>query len=139
MEVLYRYFSGVAISLMALFAPIAPLVWCVVAFILIDFISGVAASRAEALRSGEVWFFQSQYAWKTLYKLGFTIVAVAMAWLIDECILSFLNVQIARLFTGFVCGVELWSFLENASMISDAPLFEWMRKYVKRRINKEID
>ncbi len=100
---------------------------------------GGGSIRAEALRSGEVWFFQSQYAWKTLYKLGFTIVAVAMAWLIDECILSFLNVQIARLFTGFVCGVELWSFLENASMISDAPLFEWMRKYVKRRINKEID
>ena len=37
----------------------------------------------------------------------------------------------------FVSGVELWSFLENAAQLSDAPLFRWLRRYVHRRIRKE--
>ena len=65
------------------------------------------------------------------------LVACAMAWLIDSCILDFMELNVARLFTGFTCGVELWSFLENASQLSDAPLFRWLRRYVRRRIRRE--
>ena len=60
-----------------------------------------------------------------------------MAWLIDSCVLDFMQLNVARLFTGFTCGVELWSFLENAAQLSDAPLFHWLRRYVRRRIRKE--
>ena len=49
------------------------------------------------------------------------------------------NLNLANLFTGFVCGVELWSFIENASTISRAPLFEWLSKWVKRRIDRHVD
>ena len=48
-----------------------------------------------------------------------------------------MGLNVARLFTGFTCGVELWSFLENASQLSDAPLFRWLRRYVRRRIRRE--
>ena len=65
------------------------------------------------------------------------VTAIAMAWLIDSCILDFMQLNVARLFTGFTCGVELWSFLENAAQLSDAPLFRWLRRYVHRRIRKE--
>ena len=41
------------------------------------------------------------------------------------------------LFTGFACGVEFWSFLENAAQLSDAPLFRWLKRYVRRRMRKE--
>lgn len=136
---MYRYISAAAASLLSLFAPIAPLVVCVVLFIGIDFVSGVWASSRRAREAGESWFFESEQAWRTLYKLGFTLIAIAMAWLIDSCVFNFVELRLARLFTGFVCGVELWSFLENASQLSDAPYFEWMRQYVRRRIDKEID
>ena len=109
METLYRLVSGLTAGFIALFAPIGPLVACAMAFIGIDFLSGVAASRA----------------------------AIAMAWLIDSCVLDFMQLNVARLFTGFTCGVELWSFLENAAQLSDAPLFHWLRRYVRRRIRKE--
>ena len=39
---------------------------------------------------------------------------------------------------GFTCGVEFWSFLENAAQLSDAPLFRWLRRYAKRRMEKEL-
>ncbi len=139
MEALYRYISAMVLSLFALFAPINSLVWCVVIFISIDFVSGVCASRAKARGESRRWYFESEAAWRTLYKLGFTIIAIAMAWLIDSCIIDFVDLRLAKLFTGFVCGVELWSFLENAAYFSDAPYFEWMRQYVKRRVEKEAE
>lgn len=137
METLYRYFSGTAAAVAGLFAPAAPLVACAVVFIGIDFLTGVAASRAAARRAGRPWWFESRKAWRTITKLGLAVVAIGMAWLIDDCILGFLELHLARLFTGFLCGVELWSFLENAAQISDAPLFRWLQRYVRRQIGKE--
>lgn len=139
METLYRLVSGAAAGVVALFAPVGPLVACAVAFIGVDFLSGVAASRVAARREGRAWYFESHEAWRTVVKLGLVVVAIAMAWLIDSCVLGFMNLNLARLFTGFVCGVELWSFLENASVLSDAPLFRWLRRYVRRRIRREIE
>ncbi|MFI3259651.1 MAG: phage holin family protein [Rikenellaceae bacterium] len=139
MDLIYRYFSAVAMSILAIFTPITPLILCVTLFIGIDFVSGVWASRQTAHSAGKAWFFESEQAWRTLYKLGFTLIAIAMAWLIDSCIITFVEIRLARLFTGFVCGVELWSFLENAAQFSDAPYFDWMRKYLRRRVKQEID
>ncbi|MEG2613196.1 MAG: phage holin family protein, partial [Alistipes sp.] len=95
-------------------------------------------SRAVARRAGRLWWFESREAWRTITKLGLVITAIAMSWLIDSCVLGFMELNLARLFTGFTCGVELWSFLENASQLSDAPLFGWMRRYVHRRIKREV-
>lgn len=139
METLYRLVSGAAAGFVALFAPIGPLVACAMVFIGIDFLSGVAAGRTVARREGRAWYFESCQAWRTVLKLGLTVTTIAMAWLIDSCVLDFMQLNIARLFTGFTCGVELWSFLENAAQLSDAPLFRWLRRYVRRRIRKEVD
>lgn len=138
METLYKLISGAAAGIVALFAPIAPLITCAVLFIGVDFISGVAADRAATLREGRTWYFESRRAWHTVLKLALAITAIILAWLIDSCILGFLQLNLARLFTGFMCGVELWSFLENASQLSDAPLFRWLRRYVHRRIRREV-
>ncbi|WP_418982346.1 phage holin family protein [Alistipes sp.] len=137
METWYKLVSGAAAALTALFAPIAPLVACTMLFIGIDFLSGVAADRTAARHAGRPWCFESRKAWRTVVKLALTLTAIAMAWLIDSCVLGFLQLNLARLFTGFTCGVELWSFLENAAQLSDAPLFRWLRRYVGRRIRKE--
>lgn len=137
MEALSRFVSGAAAGIAALFAPIGPLVATTLLFIGIDFVSGVAADRAAARREGRAWYFESCKAWRTVVKAGLTVTAIAMAWLIDSCVLDFMQLNAARLFAGFTCGVELWSFLENAAQLSDAPLFRWLRRYVRRRIRKE--
>ena len=106
-------------------------------FIGVDFLSGVAADRAAARREGRAWYFESCKAWHTVVKLTLAVTAISMAWLIDSCVLDFMQLNVAKLLTGFTCGVELWSFLENAAQLSDAPLFRWLRRYVHRRIRKE--
>lgn len=137
METLYRLFSGAAASLAALFAPVASLVGCAVCFIAVDFLTGVAADRAATRRAGHKWYFESRRAWRTVLKLGFVVVAIGMAWLIDRCVLGFMHAELARLFTGFTCGVELWSFLENAAELSGAPLFRRLQRIVRSRLERE--
>ena len=139
METISKYVSGAFAAAAGLFAPIGPLVACAVVFIGIDFLTGEAASRAEARRAGRAWWFESREAWRTVVKLALVVTAIAMSWLIDSCILGFLHLNIARLFTGFTCGVELWSFLENATQLSDAPIFRWLKRYVRRRIDREAE
>ena len=139
MEALFRYFSGCLVALAALFAPVVPLVWCVVGFIAFDFLTGVLASRADARREGEEWYFTSSNAWHTAEKLGFAIIALCMAYLIDTQMLDFMHLNLTKLFAGFVCGVEMWSFLENACRISDAPMLDYLRRWVRGRVRKEVD
>ncbi len=138
MEAMYRCANGAIIGLAALFAPIKPLVLCAISFILIDFVTGVLASRCEAKQKGVKWYFSSREAWRTIRKAGFVLLTIAMSWLIEWCILDFMTLNLTRILTGVICGVEMWSFLENASVLSDAKLFEWLRNYVKRKVEKEI-
>ena len=139
MEDLFRFFKTMALALLSLFAPVQPVICCALCFIAADFVSGVAASRAVAKREQRSWFFESREAWRTLYKGGFVVIAIGMMWLLESCVLDFVNLNLTKLFAGFICSVEMWSFLENAAQLSDAPLFEWMRKYLHRRIEKQIE
>ena len=100
------------IGTLSLFAPIAPLVGCAVTFVAVDFVTGVAASRARAHAQGEEWFFESHEAWHTVLKLGFVVVAIAMSWLVERFVLDFVTLNLAKMFMGFTCAVEFWSFLE---------------------------
>lgn len=118
--------------------PVAPLVTAALLFIAIDFVTGIAASRAVARREGCEWRIESRKAWRTVFKAGFVALAIVMMWVIDSAILDFMHLNLAKLFTGFVCGVELWSFLENAAAISGSPLFEWMGRWVKRRMGEGV-
>ena len=127
------------IGTLSLFAPIAPLVGCAVTFVAVDFVTGGAASRARAHAQGEEWFFESHEAWHTVLKLGFVVVAIAMSWLVERFVLDFVTLNLAKMFTGFTCAVEFWSFLENASQLSDSPIFVWLKRYARRRIRKEVD
>lgn len=138
MEILFKYVSGAVVALLGMLCPITPLITSAMLFISIDFITGILASRTEARRKGEAWRLQSRKAWRTVIKAGFVAVAIVMMWIIDSVLLGFMHLNLANVFTGFVCGVELWSFVENASRISGAPLFEWISRWFKRRIGKEV-
>lgn len=139
MEILCKYISATIAGLCAMLCPITPLITTALLFIAIDFVTGIMASRTVARREGREWWIESRKAWRTVYKAGFTAVAIIMMWLIDHVLLDFMHLNLANMFTGFVCGVELWSFLENATTISSSPLFSWLGRWVKRRVTKEVD
>ncbi len=138
MEGLFRYINALVVALISLFSPIGSVVMCALLFIAIDFVTGVAASRREALGEGREWYFSSREAWRTVRKCGFVVVSIAMMWLVESAILNFVDLHLTRLFAGVICGVEMWSFLENASVLSDERLFTLLRRYVRRRVEREV-
>ncbi len=123
MEILSRPVSGLAAALASLLAPVGPVVAVTVLFIFVDFLSGVAADRAVALREGRTWFFESRKAWRTVVKASLAVAAVVMGWLVESCIMRTAQVPMARPLAGFICGVEFWSFIENAASITQSELF----------------
>ncbi len=139
METILKYCSGGIMAVLSILAPIQGLIICAVIFIAIDFVTGVTASYKKAQRNGGVWAFESEKAWNTVTKLAFVMAGIVLAWLIDFCILDFMNLRLANIFTGFVCGVEFWSYLENAADISDHPLFRKLGRLIKKQIDKKID
>jgi phage-related holin len=138
MEILCKLFSGLLAAIAALLCPVATLVGVASLFILIDFITGIAASHTVARREGRKWWFESRRAWRTVAKAGFVAISIVMMWLIDHHLLEFMHLNLANIFTGFVCGVELWSFFENATIISQSSLFVWLGRWIKRRIGREV-
>jgi phage-related holin len=139
MENLFRYLTGGVAGLLSLLAPVRGLIVCAVVFIAIDFLTGVAASRKRARKAGRAWGFESEKAWATVVKLAFVMGGIVLAWLIDVYILDFMKLNLAKLFTGFVCGVELWSYLENAAEISDHPVFRSLRQLMKNRMENGVN
>ena len=123
---------------MSFFAPIRELVLCAVAFIAVDFITGVAVSYKRAKMEGVDWGFESTKAWATVVKLACVMAGIVLAWLIDSYILDFMNLRLANLFTGFVCGVEFWSYLENAAEVSQHPLFRRLKRFMKSKLDREL-
>lgn len=138
MAVLFKYISGVIAALAALLCPITPLIITAAVFIAIDFLTGIYASYVKAKNEGHEWRIESRKAWRTINKLCFVVTGIVMTWLVDALVLQFMELHLANIFTGFVCGVELWSFIENASVISQSSLFEWLGRWIKRRLGREV-
>lgn len=130
----FRYLIGLITGIFSLFAPIASLITCAVVFVAIDFVTGVLASRKVARKQGYEWGFESDKAWDTVIKLVFILAGIALSWLIDSKILAHMDLNLANLFTGFVCGVEFWSYLENAAIISNHPIFRYLKRFMRDKM-----
>ncbi len=139
MENTLKWLWGGVTAFFALFVPIQGLVVCVMVFVAIDFVTGIIASRCRARRAGLQWRFSSRRAWDTVTKLIFVMAGIALAWMLDSMVLTFVQLHLAKIFTGFVCGVEFWSYLENAADISGNPVFTAVKRLLKKKVDKTLE
>ncbi len=132
-----KMFAGCFASLAALICDnLLPLFITIVIFELMDFATGIMKSAVLAKRSGRRFAFESIKAWRTIYKMVFILIGVVLAEMLDATIAEETRLRFANWFTAFCCGVEFWSFLENAAVISDHPLFRWLRKFMKTKVEE---
>lgn len=134
-----KMFAGVFASLAALICDnLLPLFVTMVLFEAMDFITGVVKSAVLAKRAGRRFAFESVKAWRTIYKVVFILIGIVLAEMLDKTIADETRLRFANWFTAFCCGVEFWSFLENAAVISDHPLFRWLRKFMKLKVEDQL-
>lgn len=130
---------GIFTSVAGYFSPIASMCAMVIIFIFIDFVTGVWADKQRCIKEKRHFVFKSQKMWRTVYKLGFTLIAIMMAYSMNEHIFTFVDTKLPNIIAGFICGVEFWSFCENAYDISDAKVFRFMKTLFKKKISKIDD
>lgn len=118
------------------FNTLTPLFIAVIAFEVVDFVTGCWKSFVVAKRQGKRPTFESVKAWRTIYKVVFIFVGIVMAEVLDALI-SEERLRLANFFTAFCCGIEFWSFLENASEISEHPVFQWVRRFMTTKIEEK--
>ncbi len=131
-----KYLSGIVTGVLSFFAPVEPLLVCAMAFVAVDFLTGVLADRRRARAEGREWRFESHKAWRTIHKLSFVMAGIMLAWMLDGILRPFVELRLANLFTGFVCGVEFWSYLENASLVTGERRFRDVIAHLKGRFQK---
>ena len=130
--------AGLMASAMAVFTErLLPLFVTVIVFEIVDFVTGVIKSAYVSKRKGEKPAFESIKAWRTIYKFVFILIGICLSEMLDNTLVES-NLRLANYFTAFCCGVEFWSFLENAAIISDHPVFRWLRKFMKVKLEDEI-
>lgn len=115
-----------------------PLFFTVVIFETMDFVTGVIKSSVVSKRKGERFAFESIKAWRTIYKFVFILIGIVLAELLDHTLAEESRLRFANYFTAFCCGVEFWSFLENAAVISDHPVFRWLRKFMRVKLEDQL-
>lgn len=137
MDKVYQYLSAGVCSFLSLLVPVKSLILIAFVFIGVDFVTGVMASRARAKKAGRQWSFQSLKAWHTVTKTVFTATGICMVYQLDTVFEPLASLHLVNIFTGFLCGVELWSYLENAAEISDHRAFKWVRKHLEKELNEK--
>ena len=139
MDNIFKYMIASLTGIISTLAPIEPLIMCAAIFTSIDFITGILADRQRTLRANREWVFKSKKAWRTIIKLCFIMAGITLAWLIDSFLIPFKPLNLAKIFTGFVCGVEFWSYLENASEITGYPIFNAFTQFMKKNIKNNYE
>ena len=134
-----KVFAGILAGFLSVFADnIFPLFLMVTVFEFVDFVTGVIKSGVIAKRTKKRFAFESIKAWRTIYKYVFILVGIVLAEMLDLTIANETRLRFANYFTAFCCGVEFWSFLENAAVISDHPIFRWLRKFMKFKVEDQM-
>lgn len=130
--------AGLVAGFFAVFVQnLLPLFVAVTVFEAVDFVTGCIKSGVVAHRNHEKFAFESVKAWRTIYKFVFILIGVVLAEMLDAIIAEDTRLRFANYFTAFCCGVEFWSFLENAAIISDHPIFRWLRQFMKIKVEDQ--
>ena len=131
-----RIIMGIGTALVSYIAPVQTMFICVFVFITIDFITGILASYKRAKSCNKRWYFESEKGWRTIYKLTFSLIAIFLVYMLQELIIPFWDLKLINIITGFICGVEFWSFLENAADISHHKAFLYLKHITKNKLNE---
>lgn len=134
-----KMFAGVLAGFASVWTEnLLPLFIAVLVFEAVDFITGVMKSAVKAKREGRHFAFESVKCWRTIYKVFFLLVGVSLMEYLDRILAVDGRLRFANYFTAFCCGVEFWSFLENAAEISEHQIFRYLKRFMKEKVEDQI-
>lgn len=121
---LYHILTGAAVSLWAYLMPMKEVFYCMLFFVFIDLIAGIAASTKNGIGRS------SRRARQSVIKFLCYMGAVLMAYVAEKTFAGE-GVGSYKFVGGFICLVEFISILENMATITGNPIFLKIIKLIR--------
>lgn len=120
-----NFYFAFVMPIIGYFAPIKNILILALAIIAVDFITGILAAR----KRGEG--IESKKLYKSFYKLCCVYILLMLIYAIDTEIPV---ISIHKIAAWIIIGFELWSILENMAQLTDHPLFSFLKRFMKGKI-----
>lgn len=126
-----KIWAYIASSLMAFFEPIEILVLWMLIFIISDMITGIHASLTEGKP------IQSCKMQKTVHKFLLYAMTIILLEGLDRYLFDLMDLHLANIGATIICGIELWSIMENCYRITGNRVFKLLTQFTLKRIKDE--
>lgn len=126
-----KIWAYIASSLMAFFEPIEILVLWMLIFIVSDMITGIHASLTEGNP------IQSCKMQKTVHKFLLYSMTIVLLEGLDRYLFDLMDLHLANIGATIICGIELWSIMENCYRITGNRVFKVLTQFTLKRIKDE--
>ncbi|MBQ4155886.1 MAG: phage holin family protein [Clostridia bacterium] len=97
-------------------------------FVAVDMITGISAAIKERQ------LIESNKLRKTIYKLFMYCTVIVLVHAIDTEMITVVNLGLARICAAIICGIELYSILENCYRITGNDVFRILTQFTLKKI-----
>lgn len=125
-----RIWSYISAALLSFFEPIGVVLLWMFVFILADMLSGMYASLKEGKH------LESHKMQKTVAKTIMYSTCVILLHAIDSYMLTIADCGLAKGGSTIICGIELYSILENFYRATGNRVFKMLTTFVLTKIEK---
>lgn len=116
---------------MAFFEPLCVLMLWFFIFVAVDMITGISAAIKERQ------IIESNKLRKTIYKLFMYCTVIVLVHAIDTEMMTLVDLGLARICSAIICGIELYSILENCYRITGNRVFKILTQFTLKKIENE--
>jgi len=118
-------------SVMAFFEPLWVLILWFFIFVACDFVTGISASIKERK------IITSNKLSRTIKKLLMYCMVIVLVHAIDKDMLVVVDLGLAKICATIICGIELYSILENCYRITGNKVFKVLTQFTLKKIENE--
>ena len=118
-------------SILGFFEPLWVLMLWFFIFIACDFITGISAAIKERQ------IITSNGLSRTIKKMLMYCMVIVLVHAIDKDMLVFVDLSLARVCATIICGIELYSILENCYRLTGNSVFKVLTQFTIKKIEHE--
>lgn len=126
-----RLWSYLIVACAGFFEPVGVVLLWMFIFILADMISGMYASLKEGKH------LESHKMQKTFVKVIMYSTSVILLHGLDTYMMTFMNCGLAKIGSTIICGIELYSILENFYRATGNEVFRVLTQFTLQKIQEQ--
>ena len=126
-----KIWSYIIVSVVGFFQPLWVLILWFLIFVACDAITGISASIKERK------IIASNGLYKTIQKIVMYSMTILLLHAIDKDMISIIDLGLARVGATIICGIELYSILENCYRLTGNVVFKILTRFTLKKIENE--